>query len=178
VTSAVHMDFGCSDTQSLPTPGQRILNMTLVHPHRLLRRECSFEGAIKSILLHGGDTDTNAGEGCRTHSVRNFCCLQSIFVVSSAACRVHCNETQQLAAIDLLRELCPATAAIVGAMMGALHGAHGIPAAWRTAVLGSASHTGGGGGIRRPQWLAPAQAPGLVEQLMALAQGAPAPPAA
>jgi hypothetical protein len=67
-------------------------------------------------------------------------------------------------------------------LMGALHGtlrtavARGIPAAWRTAVLGSTSYTSGGGSIRRPQWLALAQAPGLIEQLMALPQQAPALP--
>jgi hypothetical protein len=61
-------------------------------------------------------------------------------------------------------------------MIGALHGARGIPAAWRAAVLDSTGFEGSSGGIQRPQWLAPAQAPGLVKQLMELAQQAPAQP--
>ena len=61
-------------------------------------------------------------------------------------------------------------------MIGALHGARGIPAARRSAVLDSKGFEGSGGGIQRPQWLAPAQAPGLVKQLVELAQQAAALP--
>lgn len=52
-------------------------------------------------------------------------------------------------------------------MIGALHGARSIPVAWRDAVLGNAASSQG---IKRPEWLAPAQLPGLVDELMALAQ--------
>lgn len=55
-------------------------------------------------------------------------------------------------------------------MIGALHGTRGIPGAWRDAVLDSAASSSG---IQRPDWLAPAQLPGLVDELMVLArQGA------
>lgn len=58
-------------------------------------------------------------------------------------------------------------------MTGALHGAHGIPGAWRAAVLDSTGYKGGDHGILRPEWLAPTQAPGLVKQLLAQASTAP-----
>lgn len=87
---------------------------------RYLRQQSKFEEAISSILLLGGDTDTNA--------------------------------------------------AIVGGLVGALHGAAAIPEAMRAPVLSRNVHSLG---IPRPDFLATQALPTLCQQLFEAAPTSP-----
>lgn len=62
-------------------------------------------------------------------------------------------------------------AAIVGGLLGALHGAESLPDHMRRQVLGWRWAKGDRHGILRPPELSPGRIPELVEQLMAGASG-------
>lgn len=146
-----------------------------------LRASTPFTDAIQQTLCCGGDTDTNAG---KLRWLLLFCYAavpvskrlgwhlpQKRAQGSTSRPGVHCHShllSQQVTAAPPLLAHLP-VAAIVGGMMGALHGASAIPSWMSTPVLEFEGREDQGGGTPRPRELRVGQLPALAKELFELA---------